>query len=309
MGALSYEPDEGQEYQTMHGVPLDISRVGDEATSIYEGKLDDVIEHHTIHGSPSGGARPKILIGLSEEWESLAGADDLPDGYRHWLVKFPTGSSAEHRAEGVLEYLYFKMATQAGISMEPCALHRADGNSYFMTRRFDRLPGNRRVHVHTVAGLMHTNFRLPDFEYTELMRLTAMLTRSHVEKTELFRRMVFNVLAGNRDDHTKNFAFMLNDDNEWINTPAYDLTFNSGIAGQHSMTVNGRGADIELEDLMVVAETGSISPREAREVIAQVANAVSQWHTLTQDYDLPNGPVRDISAYTARQLKRIAPVA
>ena len=306
MGALSYEPDEGAGYESASVVPLNLAEVGSEATGIFEGSLDEVVEHHTIHGSPSGGARPKILVGLADDSSQVVtGAEDLPEGYGHWLVKFPIGQSEEQRAEGKLEYLYSLLAKEAGIDMMPCKLYQTDNNAYFMTRRFDRLEGNKRVHVHTVAGLVHANFRYPDFEYMELMKLTAGLTRSYAEKYELFKRLVFNVLCGNRDDHTRNFAFVFSQSGDWLNSPAYDLTFSAGVAGQHSMTINGKGDEIEQDDLLAIADVGSISAAQARKAIAEVASAVSNWRTLAREFELPARLAGEVSAYIERQLLRI----
>ena len=308
MGALSYEPDEGVGYESASVVPLNLAETGSEATGIFEGSLDEVIEHHTVHGSPSGGARPKILIGLSDDSsQAVTGAEDLPDDYRHWLVKFPTGRSAEQRAEGKLEYVYSLMARAAGIDMMPCQLYQSDNNAYFMTQRFDRLEGNKRVHVHTVAGLMHANFRYPDFEYMELMRLTAGLTRSYAEKYELFRRLVFNVVSGNRDDHTKNFAFVLGQGGEWVNSPAYDLTFSAGVAGQHSMMINGKGDKIEQDDLLAIADAGSIPVARARAAISEVAGGVANWRILAQEFELPARLADETGDYIEKQLLRIDP--
>ena len=135
------------------------------------------------------------------------------------------------------------------------------GNAYFVTRRFDRRSGNRRRHVHSVAGLVHSDFRMPDFDYVELLKLSDWLTRSHAEKTELFRRMVFNIVGGNRDDHTKNFAFEMKPVGEWVNTPAYDLTYNPGLAGHHSMTIQGKGRDFVRDDPAEAGPHGVHSPR------------------------------------------------
>ena len=308
MGALSYEPDEEVEQETAAADSLNLSEAGSEATRIFEGSLDEVVEYHIVHGSPSGGARPKILIGLSHDGTlAVTGAEDLPLDYRHWIAKFPTGQSVEQRAAGKIEYLYHVMARDAGIEMAPCKLfHADDDNAYFLTQRFDRLKGNQRVHVHTVAGLIHANFRQADFEYLELMKLTAGLTRSYAEKLQLFKRMVFNVICGNRDDHTKNFSFLLNRDKEWVNSPAYDLTFSTGMAGQHSMMISGKGTGINEEDLLAVAQAGTISTVQARRAIAEVADSVSCWPQHAKEFDLPRGLSGEIQHYIEQRLSAVS---
>ena len=307
LGALSYEqepyePEEGGDFASDSGQPIDLHRLGSEATGLYEGKegsLDEVLERHLVHGTSPGGARPKLLVGLASDGKSIVtGAGDLPEGYTHWLAKFPTGSSPKQQAEGRVECIYHQMATEAGIEMAPCQLHEPEqGAAFFLTQRFDRLSDNRRIHVHSVAGLMHADFRVPNLDYLDLMKLTTHLTHSHKEKLQQFKRMVFNVLAGNRDDHTKNFAFMLNDQLEWVCTPAYDLTFSDGMAGEHSMTVNGQGRNIAEADLLAVAEAGSITVPQARAAIGEVAAGVACWDELSRDHDIPAGLRKTIAKY------------
>ena len=309
MGALSYRPDEGAVFASGRIKILDLHQVGSEATALLEGTLDEVLEHHIVHGSPSGGAGPKMLVGLTHDGQqAVTGAYDLPGKYSHWLAKFPVGQNPDQQAAGRLEYIYHVMARDAGIDMSPCRLYEAEqGRAYFLTQRFDRLAGNRRVHIHSVAGLLYTNFRHSDFEYAELMKLTARITCSYAEKFQQFKRLVFNVLCGNRDDHTKNFAFMLNQQREWVSTPAYDLTFNHGVNGEHSMTVNGKGKYITEADLLAVAEAGSISRAQARLGINEVAESVSRWAFHSNGHAIPANLRNDITQYLDGQLAAIRP--
>ena len=306
MGAISYELDEMENAKRPTAGELDLDTVGNEATRLYQGELQEVLEHHAVNGTPSAGARPKILVGLSGD-KAIEGADDLPSGYSHWLVKFPTGHTPDKRSEGTIEHIYALMARDAGINMAETRLSRTrDGNAYFMTRRFDRTTGNRRRHVRSVAGLLNADFRTADFEYRELIKLCGMLTHSHSEKVELFRRMVFNVATGNRDDHTKNFAFMLSDKTEWRNTPAYDVTWNQGIVGEHSMSVNGKGKDIRLEDILAIAGSASISRQDAGSVIEAVMESASGWNNLALNHDVPSEQRQDIYQYISSQQRALS---
>ena len=306
MGAISYEPDEMENAEQRKYSELDLDTVGNEATRLYQGELQEVLEHHAVNGTPSAGARPKILIGLSGD-TAIEGAGDLPPGYSHWLVKFPTGRTPDKKSEGTIEHIFAIMARHAGINMAETRLTQArDGNAYFSTRRFDRAAGNHRRHVHSVAGLLNANFRTANFEYRELIKLCGMLTHSHSEKVELFRRMIFNIVTGNRDDHTKNFAFMLSDKIEWRNTPAYDVTWNQGIMGEHSMSVNGKGKDIRLEDILAIAGSASISRQDAGSVIEAVMEAVSGWNNLALQYDVPSEQRQDIHQYMSRQERTLS---
>lgn len=308
MGALSYEPDSGgADPGVTH---LDLPAIGLEATRQYLGDASELLDSLVRHASPSGGARPKILIGINEaDGSTVTGADDLPDGYSHWLAKFPTGTSAADRAAGAIEYLYSRIARAAGINMTDTRLIPGNkGNAYFITRRFDRFSGNRRRHVHSVAGLVHSDFRMPDFDYLELLKLSDWLTRSHAEKTELFRRMAFNIVGGNRDDHTKNFAFEMKPGGEWVSTPAYDLTYNPGLAGHHSMTIQGKGRGFVHDDLLKLAHTASIPRAAALRIIDEGSEAFSAWAKDAPSYPISKEQVSDIQRHIDRQRTRLRPL-
>ena len=306
MGALSYEPDEPDSVERHTAMTLDIGATGNEATRLYQGELSEVLDRHAINGTPSAGARPKILIGISGD-TVVEGAGELPPDYSHWLVKFPTGHTPDKKSEGAIEYIYSVMARHAGITMAETRLAPAqDGNAYFMTRRFDRAPGNQRRHVQSVAGILNTDFIASNFEYRELIKLCGMLSHSYSEKLELFRRMIFNIVIGNRDDHTKNFAFMLSDKNEWRNTPAYDITWNQGMMGEHAMSVNGKGKDIRVDDVINIARSASISRQDMSIVTEAVLEAVSDWNSLALQYDVPTQQRQDIHQYIARQQRALS---
>ena len=307
MGALSYVPDTEASNSPEAGF-LDLPATGIEATKQYEGAASEVLEEFVRHAAPSGGARPKILIGIQDAGESvLAGAENLPDGYSHWLAKFPTSDAPNARSSGAIEYLYSRMARDAGIRMADTRLIPGRKNhAYFLTRRFDRLPGNRRRHVHSVAGLVHANFRMPDFDYLQLLKLSDLLTRSHAEKTELFRRMAFNIVSGNRDDHTRNFAFLMEPGGDWTATPAYDLSYNRGLRGHHSMTIQGKGRDFTRQDILDLAYKASIPRRSALRIIQQVSDALSSWSQEARHYAISREQIAEIQRHIDRQ--RLAPV-
>ena len=306
MGALSYEPDTEGAGSPAAGL-LDLPAIGIEATRQYQGDAAEVLDEFVRHAAPSGGARPKIMIGVEDGGKSIiAGAENLPDGYSHWLAKFPTGDAPNARSSGAIEFLYARMARDAGIRMaETRLVPGREGHAYFLTRRFDRLSGNRRRHVHSVAGLVHADFRMPDFDYLQLLKLSDLLTRSHAEKTELFRRMAFNVVSGNRDDHTKNFAFLMRPDGEWTATPAYDLSYNRGVRGHHSMAIQGKGKGVTRNDLLKLAHKTSIPSTAALRVIEQACDAMSLWGSEAEHYDIPREQAAEIQRYIDRQRARL----
>ena len=236
MGALAYHPPthEPRDQQL-----IDLHEIGKNAQQIYSGQAVEVLPQLMRAGGSPGGARPKILVGLKGD-QILTGEDDLPDGFEHWMVKF--AAKADVRDAGPMEQAYARMAHAAGIDMPPTRLFKVGRNTcYFGVRRFDRGPSNSRLHVHTFGNLIHANFRIPSTDYADLMKVTSALTRNHQDVRQVFRRMVFNIAAHNRDDHAKNFAFIMNPRGEWSLSPAYDLGFAPGPGGEHTMTVLGEG--------------------------------------------------------------------
>lgn len=181
LGALSYQPDEGAQFYADDGSLINLNNLAKESVDLYTGEIEDVLSHLAINGTPSGGARPKAVLGLNGE-DTISGAFDLPSGFEHWLAKFPTGTNAEKKAEGAVEFIYSNMARQAGIDFPVTKLILGeDENAYFMIKRFDREIGNKRIHMQTLAGLVHADFRLPDFTYARLLNVCFSVTKSHQE--------------------------------------------------------------------------------------------------------------------------------
>ncbi len=225
-------------------------------------------------GSP-GGARPKVLIGVRGD-KIISGEDDLPDGFEHWMVKF--SAKADARDAGPIEQAYAAMARAAGIDMPETRLFRvAMDRAYFGVRRFDRGPGNRRLHVHTFGNLIHANFRIPSIDYADLLKVTLALTRNHADVLRAFRRTAFNIAAHVRDDHAKNFAFVMSNAGEWSLSPAYDLSFAPGPGGEHMMAVLGEGRSPTREHLLQLARQCDVKPSDSAAVIDHVNGAIAKW--------------------------------
>jgi serine/threonine-protein kinase HipA len=169
------------------------------------------------------------------------------------------------------------MAREAGVDVPPTRLFEiGDGGRYFGAERFDRA-GQGRLHMHTLGGLLHASHRVPSLEYAGLLRATMLLTKDQRQVEEAFRRMVFNVLAHNRDDHVKNFSYLMDRSGVWRFAPAYDLVFSEGPAGQHTMAVAGEAVDPGEADLMRVAEECEVDAGRGREIVERVRDAVGQW--------------------------------
>ena len=277
MGALTYHPADVLE-PCEHTVDLDeLSRNAEE---VFAGDAAEVLPQLLRAGGSPGGARPKVLVGVCDE-QIISGEDSLPDGFEPWIVKF--ASRADAADAGPLEHAYALMAAAAGIDMPEVRLFETPGGRrYFAVRRFDRGSGHRRVHVHTFANLIHVDFRIPSTDYTDLFKATRALTRNHQDLLRLFRRMVFNIAAHVRDDHAKNFAFLLNDEREWSLAPAYDLTFASGSGGEHTMTVAGEGRTPAREHCLMVAAQSGIRERDVEPIIERVNEAVARWRELAE---------------------------
>ena len=278
MGALTYHPPAEVEHDDRL---IDLHEIGQNAQQIYSGEAVEVLPALMRAGGSPGGARPKVLIGVHGN-KIISGEDDLPDGYEHWIVKF--SAKADVRDAGPMEFAYLQMARAAGIDVPPARLFRVGkSQAYFGVQRFDRGPGNKRLHVHTFANLIHANFRIPSTDYADLLKVTSALTRNHRDVLEVFRRMVFNIAAHNRDDHAKNFAFLLNDGGEWSLSPAYDLGFAPGPGGEHTMTVMGEGIAPTREHVLTLAKQIGVNAKHATEIIDQVNIAVGQWRRFAKE--------------------------
>jgi len=273
MGALQYEPEQAPEGHSSDALNLDL--LAEESRQVLEGAPKQVIDELLSLNGSSAGARPKIMVGVDKKKKQVIhGVDDLPEGFEHWIIKFTNSNDPEDN--GSLEYAYSLMAKAAGISMPECHLFPSSKNKpgYFGVRRFDR-EGNKRVHVHTVSGLLHADHRMPSLDYESILKAALVLTRSVPEVEHLFRLAAFNVLTYNRDDHAKNFSFMMDNNGAWQVAPAYDLTFSSGPGGEHSTTVMGEGRNPGTKDLLKLAQKFDL--KKGKDILDKVASAVKRW--------------------------------
>jgi serine/threonine-protein kinase HipA len=232
-------------------------------------------------GGSSGGARPKILADVSADGSVILPAGTGGAGFTPWLIKFHAREEA--RDQGLVEYVYSLMARDAGVEMPETRLFpSATTDGFFGVARFDRENG-QKVHVHTACGLLHAEHRHASLDYENLIKLTKVLTGDVREVEKLVRLMVFNVKAGNRDDHAKNFSFLLDSQNRWKMAPAYDLTPSAGFSGEHSAMVNGKGRDITDADLAAAASIADVSGAMAREAVQRTGEARSRFEQLKRE--------------------------
>jgi len=280
MGALTYEPDASSPLAGTQDLVLD-TLYADAALFDRGEDATDLVRLERLNGG-STGARPKAMIHIAPDG-SLWAAPALDR--EAWIVKF--ASLSDGPDVGAMEAAYAVMARQAGLRMPETRFFPADApdrktasNGYFGTKRFDRV-GIRRNHVHTAAGALHADYRTPSLTYEDLLTLTRLMTRDQDEVDEQFRRAAFNVLAGNRDDHAKNHAFVLDADQlSYRLTPAYDITQSDGMGGEHALAVNGRGKAIGPDDLKALARHGGLPPARAQRIIEEVIDAIQDWFAI-----------------------------
>ena len=261
MGALSYKPEynllEDKDCQEDYdSLALSCKKI---LNTEYSADLDNLFRL----GGSSGGARPKILTKIDNE---------------DWIIKFP--SSLDDNNIGELEYLYSVCAKKCKIDVPETKLFPSKiSPGYFGIKRFDRKKLStgaiRKLHMISVSGLLETSHRIPNLDYNDLMQLTLNLTKSFEEVEKLFRLMCFNVFSHNRDDHSKNFSFIYNEDlNKWELSPAYDLTYSYSINGEHATTINGNGVNPGLNDILNVAEKIGLDKKNAEKITIEIRETV-----------------------------------
>jgi serine/threonine-protein kinase HipA len=297
MGALIYRPEMDLDFSESKKIELD--SIAQATNHILAGTSSDVLEELFQLGGSSGGARPKILVGYNSTLDQLShGEEDLPKDYEHWLIKFLASSDRKDSAN--IEYAYYKMAIDAGIEMSESKLFKGDsGNVYFGTKRFDRV-NNERLHLHSAAGLMHDNFRLSNLDYGHLMD-GAFKLENHVRAYEnILRIAAFNVFVHNRDDHSKNFSFLMDDIGKWKLAPAYDLTFSTSAHGMHSIMVSGESQNPNKKHLMELVDYFKIN--NGLEIIQKVQEVTSSW----KFYAAQSGVGKESESIISKTMLRVA---
>ena len=287
MGALSYEPAHPVE-STIERIVLD--DLAQSSQKILEGSSDRLLDELLMLGGSSAGARPKVLVQISDNLGQIVhGRSTLQPGFDHWMVKF--ASSTDTQEIGAIEHAYSLMAQAARIEMPQTALLEGKQGRYFAVKRFDR-EGDRRIHMHSVAGLTHSDFRYPTLDYDDLLRLTLHLTKNIQEAEKMYRLACFNLLAHNRDDHAKNFSFLMDETGEWRHSPAYDITFSYGPGGEHSTMYLGEGKSPTAEHLLALAEKHGI--KHGVQILEEVRSAIADWQTYAAKTGLGRSVVRKI---------------
>lgn len=290
-GALVYAPERSED--DVDTIDLDVLAEG--AAHVLAGQDTIAIEQLERLGGSSGGARPKVLVGINKSGHIVPGDAELPDGFDHWIIKFRSAAN-DVEDVGALEAAYADMARAAGVSMSETRLIEGTSGRYFATKRFDRLAANRRLHMISAAALLEVPWYEPTMGYGELMKLSRAVTRSEAAVDEMYRRMAFNVLAHNRDDHANQHAYLMDEHGNWSIAPAFDLTYSRGPGtGEHYMDVMGRGGDdITRGAFEKAAEAQGIKSSEAATIVDEVASAVADFARFAGAYDLRKGTLEEI---------------
>ena len=310
MGALEFEPSQFKATKRAFNIEVDSlvnltqkmleKREGFE-TNLNKDEQQAVIDILKI-GTSAGGARPKAIIAYNEKTGQVkSGQTNAPQQFEHWLIKLDTVSDVQFGQStgyGRIEMAYYLMAKACEIDMMECRLMEENGRAHFMTKRFDRQDGNTKHHIQTLCAMQHYDFnQITSFSYEQLFQTMRLLKLPYKQAEQLFRRMAFNVIAKNCDDHTKNFAFRLKQNESWELTPAYDVCFayrtNSTWVSQHNLSINGKRKNITKEDLLHVAKSMNI--KKADNIVQQINNVVSKWETFADEAKVKKDNIEQIS--------------
>lgn len=244
-------------------------------------------------GTSAGGTRPKAVIAYNEKTGVVkSGQTTAPKGFEHWLIKLDGVSDAQlgsSKGYGRVEMAYYNMATSCGIEMMPSRLLEENDRAHFMTKRFDREASEIKHHIQTFCALKHFDYNLVNsFSYEQLFQAMRELKLSYQDAEQMFRRMVFNIMARNCDDHTKNFSFRLKKEGKWELAPAYDVCHaykpDHRWVSQHALSINGKRTNITKEDLQIFGK--SIKNKKSASIIAEINNTVSEWKKFADDVNV-----------------------
>ena len=298
MGALEFEPTILKESKRTFSLEIDslvdiaqkiLSKKEAFITNLKADEEKAIMEILRI-GTSAGGARPKAVIAYNEKTgEVKSGQTNAPRGFEHWLIKLDGVSDVQLGASkgyGRVEMAYYNMAIACGINMMPSRLMEENGRAHFMTKRFDREGDSTKHHIQTFCAMKHFDYnQITSFSYEQLFQTMRELKLTYSDAEQLFRRMVFNVVARNCDDHTKNFAFRLKKDGTWELAPAYDICHayqpKHQWVSQHVLSVNGKRTNSTRDDLLVVGK--SIKNKKAAETIDKISDTLSKWKTFANE--------------------------
>lgn len=251
-------------------------------------------------GTSAGGARAKAVIAWNPKTNEVrSGQVKADQGFEYWLMKFDgiSGNKDKEREDpkgyGLIEYAYYLMALECGIEISECRLFKENGRSHFMTRRFDRRAGGEKLHMQSLCAMAHYDFNMAGaYSYEQALLVMRQLQLPMQAIEQQFRRMVFNIVARNQDDHVKNIAFLMNKSGEWSLSPAFDMTYSYNPSGawtaSHQMTMNGKRDNFTMEDFNACAKAASMKRGRAAKIVAEVQATVSKWGSFAEKAGVPD---------------------
>ena len=308
MGALEYLP--AQRSFTGKSEPVDVKALVDLASRILtkrntlQGSFNPELREDSLQdilrvGTSAGGARAKAIIAWNQKTNEVhSGQVKAGQGFSYWLLKFD-GVSGNRDKEledpagyGLIEHAYYHMAKKAGIDMAESRLLKENGRSHFMTRRFDRTDSGQKIHMQSFCAMEHFDFKKAGaHSYEQALRTIRKLGMPMATIEEQFRRMAFNIIGRNQDDHVKNIAFLMDKSGNWSLSPAFDMTYSYNPQGdwtsQHQMSLNGKRDDFTIEDFKACAKNASMKRGRAEEIVQQVQEAVLQWKRFAGKSGVP----------------------
>lgn len=309
MGALEFEPATDLSYNPHMKIEIDrlveVAREALTEKSAFGTNLNDdrkaAVAEILRLGTSAGGQRAKAIIAYNKETgEVRSGQVEAPEGFDYYIIKLDGVSAKagfrETENYGRLEYSFYKLAKECGIEMTECFIIEENGRAHFLTKRFDRKDG-KKVHMQTLCGIAHFDYRLHRaYSYEQAFNVMRALRLSYAEARQMFRRMVFNVMIRNQDDHTKNISFLMEEDGKWHLSPAYDMGYaynpNGGWTATHQMSINGKYDDITRNDLLTFASQNNI--KDATSIIDEVCEATSHWESIAKDCGVPDSVIDKI---------------
>lgn len=309
MGALEFSPITNDSIE--QSVPVEISELVQLAQTVtrersqLRANLDqgtsDAILNIIRVGTSAGGARPKAVIAYNEKTKQVrSGQVDAPEDFDYWVLKFDgikSNSLGDPAGYGRIEYAYYKMAIAAGINMMECRLIEENGRAHFMTKRFDRPKNDGKLHMQSLCAIAHFDFNEPGaYSYEQAFQTMRELRLSYSDAKEQYKRMVFNVVARNQGDHSKNIAFLMNRQGQWGLSPAFDIIYAYNPTGEwtskHQMSINGKRDNIAREDLVIVGKEMSIKSQD--KIMDEIVEVVSKWPDFAKEAGVSSSQIRSI---------------
>jgi serine/threonine-protein kinase HipA len=301
MGALEFRPATRMERGTTNVLEISelvnlaqlaLHRKDELSTNISDDQKQAMLDIIKV-GTSAGGARAKAVIAINRLGTVRSGQLDAPEGYTHWLIKLDGVNDeqlGDPKGYGRIEYAYHLMAKDCGIFMTACRLIEENGRAHFLTRRFDRPDHNTKLHMVTLCGIGHYDYNNPlAYSYEQAFQVMRSLRLPYPDADQLYRRMVFNVVAVNNDDHTKNISFLMDKSGEWRLSPAYDMTYafkpSHKYLAQHQLSINNKRSDITRSDLLLLARRMNI--KKPNEIIEQVTDVISRWPAYSSLANIP----------------------